>query len=865
MVSGLHIDRIHIEGFRGIVDGLDLELTAPVTLIFAPNGTGKTTICEAIEWLLTGQVDRLRHGPGFDTELIRSAFHPERDPRVSAHLRIPGKTDILTRTTQTAYWGAGVQTLIGTLLDTLAPAAAAPDANHINAIRLRQHYLRGTRFLTGEAMGSLVDSDDETIGRRAQVFADLLGIRHLLDAERDSGRFVADLGQQLRVADGVLDQLEKDEAQLRAEIDAQDGNNQAAITELAFAERLLGINPMGAGSTEGRLQSATAAHSREMHAWTRRQEAIDDLAKEWSRWRDLEQRNEQLRQRETAEAESVRQRQEVVETATGESARADERVSRLNEEGRRVERARGAIRAAFALVTDRLTELADRQPRLSTTYANLREAAPEVDWTESERSSRLGELANARVALPRISTAAAQLQTLDGQRRALLTTAMPQADLEALGVRVRDLQTNSDAATAELEAMAGPVGRLQAAGREFVEHLHDADPASCPLCAHDFYEVAKLRSALADTLALGPELVRLAQSRASSAADQLRQAEVQRANAAQVYAQAEALERDASRLRAALGRDTDLFTRLGIDLSTPNLETAVAAAEGRVAFGAALAAFVAAVSDHRDVFGSIGERLWVDTMDLDQVFADLSARLDSHQAAIDAELVHAQTAKAAASTALLDLGGQLTVAQASLDQGRRDLSEVVRDLSRLADLWRTAAGERPRTDEGLDLLQAEQAEMKGRLDTVGGSLAVGMGALNAEARRERLQQLRNEIAPARLRRDRLWTRQGEGEALQTLFRDTYASVSKEQVKGLARVVNALFSRMHANRVVDQIDLGVAEKSSTGARMPEKPGSIQAPISARANDRISPFRCSSPAPVGSVAPSSWTSRSLIWTI
>lgn len=25
-----------------------------LTLIYAPNGTGKTTLCEAVEWLLTG-------------------------------------------------------------------------------------------------------------------------------------------------------------------------------------------------------------------------------------------------------------------------------------------------------------------------------------------------------------------------------------------------------------------------------------------------------------------------------------------------------------------------------------------------------------------------------------------------------------------------------------------------------------------------------------------------------------------------------------------------------------------------------------------------------------------------------------------
>lgn len=811
MVSGLHIDHIHIEGFRGIAGGLDLDLTAPVTLIFAPNGTGKTTICEAIEWLVTAQVDRLRHGSSFDSELLKSVFQPEVDPKVSARLRTPVRTGVLTRTLQAASWDGGSATALGALLETLAPAAAAPDANHINAIRLRQHYLRGTRFLTGEALGSLVDSDDETIGRRTQVFADLLGIRHLLDAERDSGKFVADVGQQLRVLDGVLDQLEKDEAQLRAEIDTQDSDNQAAMTELTAAERLLGINPTRAGSADSRLQEATAAHSRAQHDWNRRDEAISDLAKEWSRWQELDQRCSQLGQRETAEAEGLRQRQEAAEAAAGEAAKADELVSRLTEDGRRVDQARGAIRQAFAAMNDRLAALRLREPRLSTTYAGLRSAAPEVDWTESDRSARLGDLANARVALPRISSTASQLENLDGQRRALLSAAMPRADLEALGARVRELEGASYAATAELEATTGPIARLQAAGQEFVEHIHETDPADCPLCGHDWGQVSDLRSAISEALALGPALVRSAQSRATKAAEEARQAKLLQTQAAQVYAQAEALEREAGGLRNSLGRDMDLFTRLGIDLSTPGLENAVTAAEGRVAIGAALAAFVAAVATHREVFGSIGERLWADHMDLDQVMADLSGRLDSRQSLVQGTLLQAQSTQATSSATLLDLRGQLAVAQASLDQCRRDLSEVVRETSRLEDLWRTAAGDKPRTPDGVDLLKAGHEEARTRLNDVVRSLAVGRGALGAEVRRARLQQLRDEIAPARQRRDRLAARQAEGTALQTLFRDTYASISKEQIGGLARVVNALFSRMHANRVVDQIDLGVAEE------------------------------------------------------
>jgi len=44
------IDKLNIQKFRGISSSLSLNLSAPLTVIYAPNGTGKTSICDALEW-----------------------------------------------------------------------------------------------------------------------------------------------------------------------------------------------------------------------------------------------------------------------------------------------------------------------------------------------------------------------------------------------------------------------------------------------------------------------------------------------------------------------------------------------------------------------------------------------------------------------------------------------------------------------------------------------------------------------------------------------------------------------------------------------------------------------------------------------
>lgn len=87
MTPGVRLSSIRIEAFRGISDPITFDLTSPITLIFAPNGTGKTTLCEAAEWLLTGQVERLRDSRDFDPRVLKSKFvNVDRNPLVNARI-----------------------------------------------------------------------------------------------------------------------------------------------------------------------------------------------------------------------------------------------------------------------------------------------------------------------------------------------------------------------------------------------------------------------------------------------------------------------------------------------------------------------------------------------------------------------------------------------------------------------------------------------------------------------------------------------------------------------------------------------------------------------------------------------------------
>ncbi len=115
----IQIDDIHIEEFRGIRD-LVLQFNLESFVVWGPNGTGKSGVVDALDFVLTGAVSRLK-GPGSGSlSLRRHAPHVLRQGNPAAARVTATITD--TTTGETARLSRSVDTASSYSLDPDTPA-----------------------------------------------------------------------------------------------------------------------------------------------------------------------------------------------------------------------------------------------------------------------------------------------------------------------------------------------------------------------------------------------------------------------------------------------------------------------------------------------------------------------------------------------------------------------------------------------------------------------------------------------------------------------------------------------------------------------------------------------------------------------
>ncbi len=86
------LEALDIVDFRGIrrLRPKDMPLSGDVIFIYGPNGVGKTSIADAVEWVITGQVGRLERQPVLSgrnsPDPVMNVFSDDGEARITCHL-----------------------------------------------------------------------------------------------------------------------------------------------------------------------------------------------------------------------------------------------------------------------------------------------------------------------------------------------------------------------------------------------------------------------------------------------------------------------------------------------------------------------------------------------------------------------------------------------------------------------------------------------------------------------------------------------------------------------------------------------------------------------------------------------------------
>jgi DNA repair exonuclease SbcCD ATPase subunit len=821
-MRGIRLNSLNVSHFRGINDSVRFDFSSPLTVVYAPNGTGKTTMCEAAEWLLTGQVERLKEGSGFDALVLSPKFPSQNQAATSAaaNLYIDGAQQFVRRAVNGsqssaifgADEGAAVTLRPNDLLALLAPVAAADEAHALTAINLRQRWLKGTRFLSSEALAALVDTDEETIERRTQVFADLLGIRHLLDAERQCEKYIVEIARRLRNLTKMTESKSAEVADLELALgtDETAGASQSSSARLEadtaanlFApEDIRGFDEQT--SLDDQLASLTALHRRHKHAFDARLDAAKRVEARWSIRGSLEIAVVEGMNIEAELAQSLAQTEKDGRQASTELTDFNSRREATYLLAQELAKAQDQLSQLSAMIVATLLD-GGFVDDLSLSFIELSHKYPENQWPASARQQRRQELKALELSTDRSAYETTRLAELELEVNEARSDAPSHEELGHLQKKAAEAVSNAQAAAKLLDAVASPVARLQAAARELLGHDHGVDMGKCPLCSHDWKDTENLRSAINATLSAAPELIVAARSGMAAAEDAVKRAQAQLDAGLQKQNYLDTLEKEHSNLHLANAVQLRELERLGVGKGATAEEFKSIATRLDVA-DAISALLLARDAISPKVFGS-EFRMPASGFQVADLHQHLDATFEARNRVIQLELAELAKSIEAASTNRDDLRAKYAASLQSLKECRLGLEQKSAELASLQSAWQEASPDIEWSNAELDTLMSELAAENHRLTVIEGHIEAARAAWAAESRRSRLFELQQATQLLVDEASAMTGRLDAAKRARAVFYDAYTTISRQKVQDLSRVVNPLFARMHANRVFDRINLG----------------------------------------------------------
>jgi DNA repair exonuclease SbcCD ATPase subunit len=238
-----------IEGFRAFTERVEVDLSADVTVLVGPNGTGKTSLLDALLWGITGRLKRVAE----DGDRVLSLYSPAGLARVALTLSDGTRRYVIVRTLLEGKmelgFGAGDGLLEGPLAEAKLVRTLWDGSSSQTSLEDLHEVMTRSVYLQQDLVRQFVDRDSaaarfDAIGRLVGV-GRIAEFQRKLEASRKAWATVMSQKQR-NVADAER-RLEAVRSDL-ARIGADDKGSEAARRWTAWWTKLadegLGIRPI---------------------------------------------------------------------------------------------------------------------------------------------------------------------------------------------------------------------------------------------------------------------------------------------------------------------------------------------------------------------------------------------------------------------------------------------------------------------------------------------------------------------------------------------------------------------------------------------------------------------------------------------
>jgi hypothetical protein len=496
-----------MEAFRGIRNSIDLPLDASITILLAANGTAKTSVCDAAEWLLTGRVRRIQPGL-ISPDAIRSRYAGNARALVQATATWKGSTREIERTEceslqiPTTRGVSRKATTTGKFLEQLTPEYVGQTARSRNVEEQRAEWLRAVRFFSPDGLSLLLDDSEDAERVRGLAFAELLG--------------VGPVGRRIEGLKGVRAQIDSPRAEIKnvlekiATYEARLKEHQTSVSApyLARVDALLreiarffevelpetlAIRREALLSMRDRLASAERALEVQRTEYAKVSRSIAQYEKAraaWKKWLD-----EQKPALDKTANETKNEREQASQNIRQLTTQASELTRQLGQLNVLLGQTQTAIASA------RL-EASAHDASGTFAVAQTRAQCDDAKKKHKESHVQLEQWKKFAEEFPQGQRVYVQLDLLAKQRLEL-SQAIPSAEDQA--AVERRLRESNLSLTQLREQINTSTDQWQRWGAEVRAHSSNWRAKSiCPLCGHDHRSPELLRSAIDEVLSKQP-------------------------------------------------------------------------------------------------------------------------------------------------------------------------------------------------------------------------------------------------------------------------------------------------------------------------------------------------------------------------